>query len=433
MRSALSIAFAILLLGSGATIQAASAARSPDRCATVAVSAPQKFHGKLLEEIPDIREPELRLANQLLSSGCFDQAFGTLTAYLERHPEDPHAMYVRARWNWIHEGSEMAALDLQELLAAHPEFASAKVLMAGTRFAADDYPGARQLLDQVPESSPEDLWLFLYRLKIKAAEHPSDAVRAQLLEILRNEAFPPNARESAAHSGIEMRGQRDDQLEEFLRLRLEVKSSVPSGCKFSMLAQHLSEKGGRYEQARELLESQAARESQCLREPFNRMLLAQAYLMAAARVAPAPTAANAELVGKARKLLEGQSLALRKYVRGKPQAATLRPFPNANTIAEPVDEQGRTELCRAVRARTLSEVSLLLQKGANPNGSCDHHTMIGQVIYDDTPDPQQQRFWTVTFLVGYGGEPTADEMDHCRQRKYGNCSEVLLPYLEEQM
>ena len=86
----------------------------------------------------------------------------------------------------------------KQTLAEHKTSVSAKVLLAGIRFAQEDLAEVVRLLDETEPQSPTDLWIYMNRLRIEGLRSPSRDLLLRVLEIARSPAFPPNARETAA-------------------------------------------------------------------------------------------------------------------------------------------------------------------------------------------------------------------------------------------
>jgi hypothetical protein len=143
---------------------------SPDGayCANVKTSAPVVFRGRRLVEIPDIKEPDVRLANQLVSELCFSSALDRLEAVTRADPGNRDVNYVVARMTWTLLGSELAERVLTHTLAEHHEFTSAKVLLAGIRFQQSNFAEMVRLLDENEPRAPTDLWIYMNRLRIDA-------------------------------------------------------------------------------------------------------------------------------------------------------------------------------------------------------------------------------------------------------------------------
>ena len=178
------------------------------------------FRNRTLVEIPDITEPELRLANQLMSAGCFAAAVDRLEVVTRTEPENRNAKYVIARMSWMRMGSSVAEQVLTQTLAQYQDFVSAKVLLAGIRYSQQNLGDMVRLLDETEPQSPTDLWIFINRLRIESLRSPSRDLRVRLLEIARSPAFPPNAREEAADIAKHLPHQSEQEYEEVLRAGL---------------------------------------------------------------------------------------------------------------------------------------------------------------------------------------------------------------------
>lgn len=290
-----------------------------DRCARVQASAPIAVSGRLLIEIPDIPAPELRLANQLLSSGCTVEALALLQRYRVAAPNDHRSRYLDARLAWIRGSTGAAEPMLLDMLETQPDFSSAKML--------------------------------------------------------------------------------------------------------------LSENGGRFAEARALLESPRAGNSRCPAGPQREILLAQAYLMEAARLGPRPSTANEELVSRARELLEGDFTALADWTIGRPQYAVLQPFIASQVGGDAVDRYGRTLICQAVMRLDAAAVRDQLDAGADPNGRCNERSLVGAVVWKATRERVAARQEILHLLLERGALPT--DLEYCASPANGDCSAVLLPLLRQ--
>ncbi len=411
----------------------ASAADVEGPCASVEVSKPFVFHGRRLEEIPDIREPELRLANQFFSSGCWGHGYQKLDEYEKAHPQDNHHHYVRARFRLMYGRFLEAESELRTALDRDPDFHSAKVLLAFIRQQQDRYAEARQLIGEVEKRSPSDLWVFMNNLRFEAREKPTPRLRKQLMEILRNPQFPPNAREEAAALGMSLPRQSNEEVEEFMWARLDVTSSIDEEFKIFELAKRLSEVGNRFEQARGLLESERARNLDFQQFPLAKILLAQAYLIEAAKISPRPTADNEAYIDKATVALQANYRALRQYVEHRPQAKVLEPFLTYKPKPETADAEGRTPLCNAVRELDIERVVALLDRGANPNGRCEGYSIIGHVMLNNPRTKNRERQAITHILLSRDAEPRLHELHNCELPKYGDCGLILLPIITREM
>jgi hypothetical protein len=409
---------------------AAMAGPDAPHCSTVKVSAPVNFRKRTLIEIPDITEPDLRLANQLMSTGCFARASELLAAVTNASPGNRNATYVLARMSWMLVGIDPAEQVLDRTLAAYPEFVSAKVLLAGIRAEQERVDEVVRLLDEVERKAPTDLWIYMMRLRIEGLRNPSRDLRVRLLEIARNAAFPPNAREEAAEIARHLPNQTPRQYEEVLRVPLDIDSSICMACKAADLAVHLSESERRFSDVIELLESPRAEAGEYLAQAGNRTLLAQAYLIQAAKISAGPSPANKRILDHVDKIVNADYTALAAHVMGRPQAATLQPFLAAFVHPYEEDGYGRTELCNAIMRLNVPAVRSQLEAGADPNGRCLDRSLVGSLVFMGTVEKDEQRREIMRALLQHGAPVT--NIDSCRRRDgRGDCFDVLLPLMEQ--
>lgn len=398
-------------------------------CAAVKVSPPARHRGRTLVEIPDITEPELRLANQLMSAGCLAHAQAQLEQFLRQQPGSRNARYVAARYVWHISSAAEAENILREALAAYPEFTSATVLLAGIRVSEGRIDEGLKLIDQVEARAPTDLWIFMSRLRAEALRAPSPDLYAQLLEIVRDTTFPPNAREEAGQIAAELPGLTYDEHIAVSRQRLQIDSSIPGAYKAQDLAMLLSEGKAKYAETRALLESPRAARENYLGLPQNRVLLAQAYLMEAAQLGAGPVPANEHLIQRAADVLQGDFTGLAAHVMSRPQSKKLQPFLAELTHPEERDDADRIALCNAVIQLNVDAVEAQLEAGADPNARCDaQESMVGYVISMATTSYVERRQTVMRLLLEHGAKPV--KLDMCRSPDTGDCADVLLPLLE---
>jgi tetratricopeptide (TPR) repeat protein len=403
----------------------------PARCATVTVSPPVKFRGRTLVEIPDIREPRLRLANELMSNGCSKRAFDLLDAVLRADPDNREALYVYSRISWMTHGLEESLPLLEQTVAKYPDFHSAKVLLAGMRFAQNRLPDAVPLLDAVAQESPTDVWLYLGRAKVEAVRTPTRDLFDRMMEIASNPAFPPNARAGAleAAAWLPDTAQGQGGYEQVLKARLALNDPINAAYYATEYAIWLGEGEGRFSEVVKLFESPQSRSMGYLNDSENRMLLAQAYLMEAAKVSPRPGPANQHLISKADHLVNGDYTVVARHAQPRPYYPTIKPFLDA--LVHPLEEdgQGFTRLCAAIDQLNADQVREALQAGADPYGRCRGESLVGSLVFMATSDDDDKRRDVMKALLE-GGAPVTN-IDACRSKDQGDCSKVLLPLMEK--
>lgn len=405
------------------------AGRDGAHCAATKVSAPVKFRSRTLVEIPDITEPELRLANQLLSAGCYVGAVDRLEMVTRADPANRNAKYVTARMSWMKLGSPVAEQLLTQTLAEHQDFVSAKVLLAGIRYEQENLAEVVRLLDESEPRSPTDLWIFMNRLRLEGLRSPTRDLRERLLDIARNSAFPPNAREEAAEIAKHLPHQSAQEYEEVLRARFDIDSNLGMPCKAAELAFWLGESQRRFSDVIKLLESPRAKAGNCNSLKRNRTLLAHAYLMEAAKISAGPSPANQLLLDRADKILNGDYTDIAQYAMSRPQAATLAPFLAANVHPDEESTDGVTSLCSAISQLNVAAVRTQLEAGADPKGRCRNESLVGSLVYMATTQKDDQRREVLRALLEHGAPVT--NIDACRSPTMGDCSEVLLPLMEK--
>lgn len=283
------------------------------------------FRGRTYEEIPDIHEPELRLANQLLSAVCIQRAMDVIKALEQKDPDNHHVNYVIARYSWITSKIEDAEMQLKVTLWKHPDFVSAKVLLAGIRFEQNRIDEMVALLDEVESSVPTDVWVMLNRMRVEALRTPSRELRTRLMEMARSTAFPPNVRATAINTAKLVPDQSAAEHDEILRVGLDTGHIRANAGNAVELATRLADEG-KHAEVRALLESPRAVEEEWLLFTDNRLLLAQAYLMEAASISAQPSAANEAQISRADEILDGDYTFFLEWVSLNPKSARLKPF-----------------------------------------------------------------------------------------------------------
>lgn len=429
-RSILALAFAVLI-GSGVS-EAASRATprdTPQRCVNVTVRGPVQFQGRTLVEMPDIEASELKRANVLISRRCFDEAASLLGEYSSKHPEDFRAAAVVGRYAWVTAGPDAAEQIFRDVLSKHSRFSGAQVLLAGLLFERGDLPAARAIIDELAASSPTDVWVYLNQLRFQAKEpNPPASLRDTLMAIAKEKGFDGNVREEATRLGRHLR-QTPEQYEQFLFADVELESWTPVPCKRAALAAWLLSEGGRSREVITLLESPDGKIEDCGGLTPNRVTLARAYLLEAAKIGPGPTPANAKSVDRARALLDGDFGALVSAVVGRPDYATLRPFFVEEAHFDQPDEDGNTPLCMAVYSRDIEALKEQLEIGANPMQLCTDWQPVQLIMHWIGRQYAAERYEMVRLLLEAGAQP--GDLSDCRNDQDSDCQTVLLPLLEK--
>jgi hypothetical protein len=407
--------------------QAAYDARERARCSRVRVQDTFDFQGVKLIEMPDVDVPQLRLANLLLESRCEREAQEVIDRYRASFPNDYRLAVIDARMLLTFGSPERAETVLVSVLESRPTFDSAKVLLAGVRLEAGNFDETKRLLDSVPRRNPTDLWIFMTRLRMQSLRDDSPAMRAALYDVASNPHFPPNARESAAQTGKTLSGQTREQLEEFFQVQLGFESTTPLACKMYQLAQFmLSDRD--FKGIRELLDSRAALEGNCLHMRDNRLLLAQAHLMEALAIGKHPNAQNAKHIARARELLRGNFAELKEIVSREEFAQMY-----ALATGDPKQDhsQDLSKLCKAVLTMDTSAFGIGLDYGEDPQGECLEGKIIDTLMLLQTTKNPKWRTGMLHMLLNKGARPSDRTLQICGAGTHGDCREEMLPALEK--
>jgi hypothetical protein len=407
---------------------------SPAECAQVRDGGPIQFKGRNLVEIPDIAEPELRRANALLTSRCFAEAIGIWEDFARRNPDNYHVLFVKARAKWIFGDRMFGQVIVDAALRAHPDFVSAKVLLASMHIEDHDFVSAAKLLDDVDRSQPDDLWAYIDRLRIEAAVAPTASTADTVAAIMHDTQFPANVRAQALHiAQFELTDLTETQRDQLVSSVVE-DSSVMTDCALSVQAQELIELRNDPRSGAQLIQRYLDKSRRCDEESATRVraLLAEAYLLEAALVAPGPVSTNASLVRKAKDALGGNLTPLAMHIASTRDLDRLIPFIRGFVDPHAVDEHGSSALCAAVRAYNPPMVKEALLEHADPNSNCvgsGADTVLRTILLTATQKYAIERQEMVRELLSRGAS-VEGMADSCKPGD-GDCAIVLLPILKE--
>jgi len=304
-----------------ACAQLRSPQSGPVACNNPKLSVPVQFHGKKLQEAPDLTTPELLIINaQLNRFECQDTAASRLTAYHRDHPEDYRSNFLLARILSLHANPTGAQRVLRETLQDHPEFVSASVLLGLITLDQSDYRGAQVALVQALQLSPTDLWANLASLALAARENISLDAAKQLLEIAKDDKFDGFAREYAIATITRLNELPRSMREEAYRAALGFVSITPLATKTEDLAEFLIEERKDPAQARRVLKKFLTTSPDA---EYAKVLLAETYLLEAEAISPTPKNANAALIAEA-KALFGNMSPLTRHLSVRPKLTRLQ-------------------------------------------------------------------------------------------------------------
>src|SRR6056297_2233367 len=424
--------FPVVLVTALPLVAAAQTDPDPDaeRCAAVEPAGQIELGGRSLVEIPDVTDPELRRANTLLSHGCPKVVRAILEARLQNPTPDAQTLYVLARYMWILMGREAGEQIVRQTITAYPEFASARLLLAGIRIDQYRHDEAETILDDLGPGNDDRLWVFMNRLRIQAHNSPDESIRRALLEILEDETFPPNARDTAAVTLRQTRWVTPDEVIASYEIPLSYDSGLRFSCKLNNYAFTMTERMERFEQAIEKIEPLVDRDRGCSSQPGARVYLGYAYLVLASRLAARPEPVNEAYVDRANELLaDGGHARLAGFLVSRPREAAVKPFllPWLNT--EETDQYGRTRLCNGVVLLNPETVQAELARGADPNGLCNGNPLALHVALIATREYVTERQTILGLLLEYGA--TVDDLSFCNSTDMGDCATVLYPIFRQ--
>lgn len=304
------------------------------------------------------------------------------------------------------------------------------MLLAGLRIEQRRFSEATNILNSVASSAPDDLWIYLDRLRVKAATVPTPEIARVLLAFLNDPQFPPNARLTAADAAKAMSAGVSQEDHEAIYKGMIAAEPTPDGCTVTEYASWLITSAHRIDDARALLESYVAGHRQCPSRSQARVLLAYTYLAAAADIAPTQTAANAEWFRRTEALLaEEDYLELAAWLQGAPRGLELWPLVAHRLPPELTDNIGRTRLCNAVQALDVEVARTELQRGADPDQDCDGSALTWSVMIPMDLDRVDERRSIVRLLLEHGG--TRIDPQSCEIWMSPDCPTVFGPILAE--
>lgn len=398
------------------------------QCALVQAGKPIKFDGRTLIETPDL-PPELRLINALVTQNCVERARQVQNQYVTEHPDDYRMSFINARIAVMMGDINRGQATEDRVLREHPDFSSMLVLRASLALGTHDYTHAQQMLDQVNKLQPQDLWAYIDDVILQATLTPSPAVFKQVKGIIQNTDFPVNVRKAVYGSTRLMAGLEDDQL---FSAMME-NPDTASDCVLAERVTVVIEIQKNPQAGASLIEDSVKKSGQCLATPMIRTLLAEAYLLQAAQIAPQPTVQNQALVQKALKLMNGDLTEVaRRAAPRTPTLDSLAPFFKGNVNSRAVDEYDQTTLCAAVVGLNPAMAKEELENGADANVKCEHFSLVKLVLtrpLDQQHIPQTQAI--LRLLLAHGAEFDAQAMNSCASLDNPDCGPLLLPILQE--
>lgn len=403
-------------------------AAESEHCGSVSLPHEINFQGMRLMENPDIDAPDLQRANVLIDARCFAQADALQGAYATTHPDDYRVSFVRARAYWNLGMRPMAESILTSQIRVQPNFSSAIRLLAGIKLEDQDYLSAQSLLAQVEKQQPTDLWAFMYRLRIEAALTPSTSTIKTLGAVLQDKDFPEKVHKDAVQIAMYgLNGIAQSERDALFRAALE--SGHVDECALYSQADELIELRHDVAAGAALIEEYQRRTGSCVASPPIQALLAEAYLLEAAKLGPAPNRANAKLLRQAVDVLDGNLTPVAQRAAARIMLLPVLPFLKGHVDHRALDTYGRSLICSGVTSLNPDFVKEELDSGADPNGSCDTDSLVLAVLHQVTNDKVAERQQLLRLLLSRGAR--VEGIDYCSSPDDGDCYKVLLPILKE--
>jgi hypothetical protein len=404
-----------------------------ERCPTIEAGQPIPFEGRTLVETPDL-PPELRLVNALVTGNCVKRAEQVENEFLAAHPNDFRVSFINARVAWMVGDAPKAKVIGDLILRQHPDFSSMLVLMASLAVFEKDYERAQKMLDRIDALQPNDLWAFVDHLCVEAELIPTRQTFERARALILDSNFPAGARQNVYNAARYMQGLTDGDRDELFASMMGKKDTAKD-CILEKQAleaieiRHDPEKGAR------IIEENLRTSGACVATPVVRALLAEAYLLEAAKIAPRPTARNAKLVREAKEAMGGDLTALARRAAARPGLLDpIIPFlkgsvqsrgPESDELGEP------SAICMAIASFNPVMVKEELKNGANPNGKCSDFdlTLVRRLLFMAANDHVPERQAILRLLLEHGAR--VEGLDFCSKRESGDCSQTLAPILQE--
>ena len=305
-----------------------------------------------------------------------------------------------------------------------------KILLASIYLEDKKFEDAAKLLDEVEKVHPEDLWLYMDRLRIEAAVVPTPDTVKTLSAIIADTHFPPSARGQALNTAkYEIALNVSDAQSEEMFEQAMSSGSVNNDCALADQARDVIEFRGDSAAGIRLIEKHLRTSGECEGTLLVRTLLAEAYLLEAAKISPAPGPANATLTRQAKEAMGGDLTPIVDRVPMRLFLAPILPFLNEFMDVRSVDGNGDSLICQAIAFNNTAMVKALLARGADPNGRCEHDSLVMSLLLRPTRDKIPEHQLILRSRLERGAR--VEWLKECASPDNGNCSTAYLPILKE--
>lgn len=150
---------------------------------------------RLVEQYPDDLAGRRALARLASDQNNWEEVTRHLKVAQELAPKDPLILAVRAGLDYRNalrddntEAAGLAVKVAEALLAEHPELPAARRVVIDDQLRRQDWPGALLAIDQGLKQAPDYRLLYLQRLSVLEKLGQSDAIEAQLKDMVQR--FP---------------------------------------------------------------------------------------------------------------------------------------------------------------------------------------------------------------------------------------------------
>ena len=442
MPSCLRTTACLLVLGlswPAAAPRAQGADEAPASCRRVDPEARVRFLGRDLRDAAGLASADARRLHAWLSRGeCADLAAADIAQRIAGNPDDLEMAYLEARTDALAGRRPVAERRVDALLERAPQLQPAQVLKATLLLDREQRAEARAWIDRAAAAQPEDLRAAFLRLRADALGAPKGDGAGKLAKVMKDPAMPPDLREEAQATLLYLTALDIDRKEAALREGLAFESQTPRWNKAIALARLLAEEAGKPAEARKVAQGVVDDEGAPADAQHEaRVLVAETWLLEAARIDATPTARNAQQVANAKAAVDGDMVPVAGRVRRYHDLAALMPFVADVEDPEARGKDGLTPLCRGAQLLEPTKVRRALEAGAAVDGECSGSTALAYVVRQG-PGFWSQKTDILALLLAAGADPdpklypgsTYTAMSFCAESLPG-CPEALLPQLKD--
>lgn len=412
---------------------------APASCRNLDPDARLRFFGRALSDAPGLASADARRLHAWLSRGeCAELAASDIGQRIAGNPDDVEMAYLEARSDALAGRRQVAERRVDALLERAPQLQPAQVLKATLLLDREQRTEAREWIARAIAANPDDLRAAFVQLRADVLDAPKGEGAGKLAKVLKDASMPPDLREEAQATLLYLTALDIDRKESALREGLKFESQTPRWNKSIALARLLAEEAGKPAEARKVAQGVVDDEGAPADAQHEaRVLVAETWLLEAARIDPTPTARNAEQVANAKAAVDGDMVPVAGRVRRYHDLSALMPFVADVEDPEARGQDGLTLLCRGARLLEPTKVKRALEAGAAVDGECSGSTALAYVVRQG-PGFWGQKTDVLALLLAAGADPdpklypgsSYTAMSFCAESLPG-CPEALLPLLKD--